>query len=108
MDGQKAALKGRLVARTFHEQKSPQSESPTVLRDSLKFYFSVATNEGFGLRSIDIRAVLLQTKVLDRDVFMEPPRDVESDGKIWKLKKPLCGLNDASYKFWLNLREVFD
>ena len=39
---------------------------------------------------------------------MEPPRDVKSEGKIWKLKKPLYGLNDASRKFWLKVREVFD
>ena len=26
----------------------------------------------------------------------------------WKLKNPLYGLNDASRKFWLKVREVFD
>ena len=39
---------------------------------------------------------------------MEPPKDVKKEGKIWKLKKPLYGLNDASRKFWLKVREVFD
>ena len=39
---------------------------------------------------------------------MELPKDVKKEGKIWKLKKPLYGLNDASRKFWLKVREVFD
>ena len=26
---------------------------------------------------------------------------------IWKLRKPLYGLNDASRKFWLRMKELF-
>ena len=102
-DGQKQKVKGRLVA-----EEKPQSDSPTLLRESLKIYFAVAANEGFKLRSIDIRAAFLQAKCLDREVYMEPPKDVKKEGKIWKLKKPLYGLNDASRKLWLKVREVFD
>ena len=36
-----------------------------------------------------------------------PPTDVRKEGVIWKLKKPLYGLNDASRKFWLKIKEVF-
>ena len=64
-------------------------------------YFAFAANEGFRLRSIDIRVAFLQAKGLDREVYMEPPKDVKKEGKIWKLKKPLYRLNDASCKFWL-------
>ena len=39
---------------------------------------------------------------------MEPPKDVKKEGKIWKFKKLLYGLNDVSRKFWLKVREVFD
>merc|ERR1712002_185008 len=106
-DGQKAAVKGRIVAKGFQEGDKPQSDSPTLLRESLKMYFAVAANEGFNLRSLDIRAAFLQAKGLDREVFMEPPKDVKKEGKLWKLKKPLYGLNDASRKFWLKVREVF-
>ena len=27
---------------------------------------------------------------------------------IWQLKKPLYGFNDASRKFWLKVKEVFE
>ena len=107
-DGQKSQVKGRIVAKGFQEGEKPQSDSSILLRESLKMYFAVAANEGFKLRSIDIRAAFLQAKCLDREVYMEPPKDVKKEGKIWKLRKPLYGLNDASRKFWLKVKEVFD
>ena len=48
----------------------------------MKLYFAVAENEGFELRSIDIRAAFLQAIGLDREVYLEPPKDVKSEGKI--------------------------
>ena len=38
---------------------------------------------------------------------MLPPKDVKKEGLIWKLKKTLYGLNDASRKFWLKVKAVF-
>ena len=61
----------------------------------MKLFFSVAANEDFRLRSIYIRGAFLQAKDLDRDVYLMPPKDVRKEGYIWKLKKPLYGLNDA-------------
>ena len=29
------------------------------------------------------------------------------EGKKWRLKNPLYGLNDASRKFWLKVKEMF-
>ena len=103
-DRQKLQIKGRLVAKGFQEGEKPQSDSPTLLRESLKMYFAVAANEGFKLRSIDIRAAFLQAKCLDREVYIEPPKDEKKEGKIWKLNKPLYGLNYVSRKFWLKVR----
>ena len=37
-----------------------------------------------------------------------PPKDIKNEGKIWLLKKPLYGLNDASRKFWLKVKNVFE
>ena len=100
-------MKGRLVAKSFQEKESPQSDSPTMLRESMKMFFSVAANEDFELRKIDIRVAFLQAKQLDRDVFLRPPKDIRKEGMIGKLKKPLYGLNDASRKFWLRVKNIF-
>ena len=67
----------------------------------------MAVNSRFKLALVDIRAFFLQSKILDRDVFIEPPSDVKKQGWIWGLKKPLYGLDDASRKFWLCVKEVF-
>ena len=44
--------KVRLIAKGFQEEESPQSDSSTMLRDSLKSYFVLAANQRFDLRSI--------------------------------------------------------
>ena len=44
--------------------------------------------------------------MFDREVFMEPPKDIKKEGKIWKLKTALYGLSDASRKFWLKVKKV--
>ena len=74
--------KGRLVARGFQEQESPQSDSPTMFRESFTMYFAVAVNEGFSLMSIDIRTPFLQVRGLDWKVFLEPPQDVKRKGRF--------------------------
>ena len=106
-DGQKTNVKARLVARGFQESNKPQADSPTALRESLKMFLAVAANEGFELSAVDIRAAFLQSKTLDRDVFVEPPKDLKKPNIVWRLKKPLYGLDDASRKFWLRVKDVF-
>ena len=46
-DGQKSQVKGRIFAKAYQEGKTPQSDSPTLLRESLKMYLALAANEGF-------------------------------------------------------------
>ena len=84
-DGQKTQCKARLVAKGFHEKYKPQEDSPTAMRESFKLFCSVAANESFEIQSVDIRAAFLQSKKLDRDVFLEPPKDIKKQGMIWKL-----------------------
>ena len=75
-DGQKRKVKGRLVAKGFQEEFKPQSDSPTVLRDSLKTVLVVAANEKHHIASVDITGAFLQGEKLDREVFVKPPPDV--------------------------------
>ena len=75
-DGQKQKVKGRLVAKGFQEKEWPQSDSPKMLRESMKMFFTVAANEDFELRKIYIRAEFLQANQLDREVFLKPPKDI--------------------------------
>ena len=52
-------------------------------------YVTKALNKYF----LDIRVAFLQAKILDREVYMKLPEDQRVDGYVWKLKKPLYGLD---------------
>ena len=68
---------------------------------------ALAANFHFKIASVDICAAFLQSKILDREAYVEPPADIKKQGIVWKLNKPLYGLDDASRKFWLRVRDVF-
>ena len=106
-DGQKTKVKAILVTQGFQETLKPQSDSPRALKESFKLLMALAANFHFKLASIDIRAAFLQSKVLDREVYVEPPADIKKNGIVWKLNKPLYGLDDVRIKFWLRVRDVF-
>ena len=90
-DGQKQKTKARVVVRGFQETLKPQSDSPTMSKESFKILMAVAANINFKLASVDIRAAFLESRTLDRDVSMLPPPDIRKPGIIWRLKKPLYG-----------------
>ena len=46
-DGQKKKVKGRLVAKGFHEIGAPQSDAPTMLRESMKLFFCSSSKSRF-------------------------------------------------------------
>ena len=82
-DGQKKPVKARLVARGFQESMKPQSDSPTLLRESLKLFMAITANNDFMIRAIDIRAAFLQSEPLKKDIFILPPKVIYKDGRIW-------------------------
>ena len=90
-DRQKQACKVRLVARGFQESLKPQSDSPTASKDSFKMLMAIAANFGFKLASVDIRAIFLQSKALDIDIFIEPRSDI---------KKPKLDLETQKTSVW--------
>ena len=79
-------MKGRLVAKGFQEKEAPQSDSPTMLRESMKMFFTVAANK---LREIDIRAVFLQAKQLEREVFSEASKGYKERKNYLEVEKAL-------------------
>merc|ERR1712101_37676 len=105
-DGQKQAYKARLVAKGFQEIDQPQSDSPTAAKESFELLMALVANQNFKVVSMDIRVAFLQAKKLDREVFVRPPDHIKKEGVVWKLLKPLYGLDDASRKFYLKVKET--
>ena len=99
-------IRARLVARGFEEELEIRKDSPTIGRSTLRLFLAVAANENWRIRSTDIQSAFLQGKVLERDVYMTPPKEAGvRKGMLWKLKHCLYGLNDAARKFYLSVEE---
>ena len=63
--------------------------------------------EGWIIETIDIEAAFLQSCTIDRNVFIVPPPEATQDGIIWKLKKTVYGLDDASREWFLSKKIYF-
>lgn len=95
--------KARLVARGFEElcKDEIQRDSPTCTMESLKLILAVLAQKGWKPFSMDIKTAFLQGHLIERDVFIRPPKEVKVSGKVWRLKKCVYGLVDASL-YWYN------
>ena len=84
----KSEYKCRLVALGNLDRKINlrATDSPTLSRESLRLILSTIANKGFKLQGMDVSAAFLQGAPLDREVFMNPPKEYKTEGKIWLLK----------------------
>lgn len=96
-----------MITQGFDETLKLQSDRPTAAKESFKLPMALSANFHFKIASVDIHAAFLQSKDLDREVYIEPLSYIKKQGIVWKLNKPLYGLDDASRKFWLRVRDVF-
>lgn len=95
--------KARLVARGFEDPDLDKIEkdSPTCCKSALRTVIAVTMQKGWKLQSMDIKTAFLQGEKLNRDVYVYPPKEANcSPGKIWKLKKCVYGLSDASLQWY--------
>ena len=58
------------------------------------------------MESSDVRSAFLQSDKIDRDVFIEPPACRRKSGVVWKLVKPVYGLDDASRKWFISFKKT--
>ena len=99
-------IKARFVTKGFQENFTDPSDSPTASRESVKIFLAIAANERWLVESSDVSSAFLQSDVIDREVFVEPPPQRYKPGIIWKLKKPCYGLNDASRKWFMSFKNT--
>ena len=97
--------KARLVARGFQELCENQSDAPTASRISKRLLFSIAACQNWEVRTLDITSAFLQSDEIKREVYVKPPQDIRRRGIIWKLKKPLYGLEDSARLWYHTLRD---
>ena len=72
----------------------------------MRLFLTIAASKNWSVKTTDIKSAFLQGKELDRDVYIKPP--IESDtqkGVIWKLKHGLYGLKDGARQFFLSVKD---
>lgn len=98
--------RARLVARGYEEDQSVPKDSPTLSKSSLRVILTVAASNSWTVETTDIKSAFLQGSELNRNVLIKPPKEAEMKGKLWKLKKCLYGLKDASRQFYLKVKAI--
>ena len=94
-------VKARLVARGFEEMLEDKKDAPTADKSSIRMFLTLSACNQWEIETIDIKSAFLQSHDLERDVFLKPPKIVRRPGVLWKIHKPIYGLDDAA-KLWYN------
>ena len=94
-----AKKKARLVAKGFQEKHDNlRADSPTCLKETLRLVITIAAAKKWDVCTLDFKSAFLQGKEIERAIFLIPPPEIKS-GVVWKLKKTIYGLSDAS-RMW--------
>ena len=86
-EGQKRA-KAHLVARRLEDEDQVPSDSPTAAKSTLRTVLAIIANKGWIIKTIDIKAVFLQSCTINHNVYIMPPPEVKQDD-TWKFKRQL-------------------
>ena len=100
----KTITKARLCARGFQEEQDFRTDSPTCSREGIRIALTLIASHSWHLHSMDVKTAFLQGKDIEREVFVKPPKEANSN-HIWKLNKCVYGLADASRFWYLKFRE---
>ena len=88
--GENKDVRARLVARGFEEDLDVPIDSPTVNRCTMRMMLAVSVAKNWTVKATDIKSAFLQGSVLQRDVYLKPPKEANvEDGVVWKLKRCL-------------------
>ena len=100
--------KARLVARGFEDFNYNISDAPTANKTSKFIFFILAASFGWKVETLDVVAAFLQASPIERDVWIKPPMDIRKTGVIWRLQKPMYGLEDSSRQWYFTLKGALE
>lgn len=84
----------------------PISDSPTAQKSVTRMCLALSNLFGWKVEGLDIRAAFLQSNDIDRVILMTPPKEFRvDDDVVWRIRKPIYGLNDGARK-WLKKKLV--
>ena len=75
-------------------------------KTTVRLFLAVVASLEWQVKTTDIKSAFLQGRSLDRNVCVKPPKEADvEEGIVWKLKRCLYGLADASRQFYLSVKE---
>ena len=80
------STKVRLYARGFKELHCFQTDSPTCSREGIRITLATIASHTWQLHSLDIKTALLQGKQIERNFFIPPLKEANTNN-LWHLKK---------------------
>lgn len=104
-DGKNQPYKARMCIRGDLEKgkENIRSDSPTASKETLKLALIIAANEGFKIKSVDVKSAFLQGCQLEREIFVRPPPEANTEGKLWQLLQGAYGISDGRRLFYLKV-----
>ena len=105
--GKDELYKARLCMRGDLERgkENIRSDAPTASKEAIKLTLAIAANEGFAVKSGDIKSAYLQGEFVDREIFVKPPKEAKVKDKLWLLLHGAYGIVDGGRLFYLKLSE---
>ena len=97
------SVKARYVLRGFEETQEFRTDSPTCMRESVRIVLALFPTLKWKINSIDFKTAFLQGRLIERDIYVKPPKEAETN-KLWKLNKTAYGLKDAPREWYLRLK----
>ena len=79
----------------------PISDSPTAQ----KMYIVLCNLFGWKIEGLDIRAAFLQSNDIERIILMIPRKEFRRNKDVWRIKKPIYGLNDGARKWFITTKK---
>ena len=70
------------------------------MRKRITIIFTIIASHGWKINALDVKAAFLQGRMINRDIYVLPPKEAKSS-MLWKSRKTVYGLSDASRKWYL-------
>ena len=99
----------RLVVRGFEELDNDEirKDSPTCCKENFRLNLLLAITKNWIINSLDIKSAILQGHPISRDIFVKPPKEINTTN-LWKLLVTVYGLCDAPRVWYLKVKEVLE
>lgn len=106
--GNIARYKARFVVKGYVQEQGidyDETFAPVVKATSIRTLLALAVNKNLHLHQMDVSTAFLNGDI-DREIFVEPPQGLETNGQVCLLKRTLYGLKQSP-RGWNHALDAF-